>query len=71
MGFHITTVRSRSPTINSIAHNGSTLSVFLKNGERWNYYNVPNHVYQEFRNAENVGGYYRDHIEGVYKGEMI
>lgn len=68
-GFHIT--RIRSATISKIGHNGSTLWVKKSDGVEWHYFDVPNHVYREFRNAENVGGYYRNHIEGVYKGEMI
>ena len=39
---------------------------FLKSGATYAYYNVEEWVFDEFRQAESIGGYLNDHIKENY-----
>ena len=39
---------------------------FLKSGTTYAYYGVEEWVFDEFRQAESIGGYLNDHIKGSY-----
>lgn len=57
-----------SSNIASIGHDTSsqTLEVEFLNGSIYEYYDVPEHVYQELISASSVGGYFAQRVKNVY-----
>lgn len=48
-------------------HTNQTLTVEFKNGSRYNYYDVPQQVYEGMNAADSKGKYLNDEIKGVYR----
>ncbi|HFH4172261.1 TPA: KTSC domain-containing protein [Pseudomonas aeruginosa] len=57
-----------SSNIASVGHDQSsqTLEVEFLNGSIYEYYDVPEHVYQELISASTVGGYFAQRVKNVY-----
>ena len=57
-----------SSNIASVGHDTSsqTLEVEFLNGSIYEYYYVPEHVYQELISASSVGGYFAQRVKNVY-----
>ncbi|EPQ7004144.1 KTSC domain-containing protein [Pseudomonas aeruginosa] len=57
-----------SSNIASVGHDASsqTLEVEFLNGSIYEYYDVPEHVYQELISASTVGGYFAQRVKNVY-----
>ena len=43
------------------------LTVELNSGTRYNYYDVPNHIYEGMKTAESIGKYLNSEIKGHYR----
>ncbi|MDD2099980.1 MULTISPECIES: KTSC domain-containing protein [Pseudomonas] len=57
-----------SSNIATVGHDESsqTLEVEFLNGAVYEYYDVPEHVYQELISASSVGSYFAQRIKNVY-----
>lgn len=62
-----------SSNIASVGHDASsqTLEVEFLNGSIYEYYDVPEHVYQELISASSVGGYFAQRVRNVYSFSRI
>lgn len=49
----------------------STLQVEFKNGGTYQYFDVPERVFEELRDASSVGGYLASNIKGVYRYSKV
>mgnify|MGYP003813335161 FL=1 len=47
-------------------NNYNMLSVTFKNGKEYVFYNVPNDVWNNFKNSESKGSYFSRYIKGKY-----
>ncbi|WP_083233036.1 KTSC domain-containing protein [Pseudomonas graminis] len=57
-----------SSNIASVGHDASsqTLEIEFLNGSIYEYYDVPDDVYQELVHASSVGGYFAQRVKNVY-----
>jgi hypothetical protein len=57
-----------SSNIASVGHDGAsqTLEIEFLNGSIYEYYDVPEDVYQELISASSVGGYFAQRVKNVY-----
>lgn len=55
-----------SSAISRIEWSGGTLSIWFRESGRYDYYNVPEHVYQRFLAATSKGTFFNDHIRDRY-----
>lgn len=44
-----------------------TLTIEFNSGSRYNYYDVPQHVYDGMKSADSKGKYLNNEIKGVYR----
>lgn len=44
---------------------------FKSNGQIWQYYDVPEHIWHEMESAESVGKYFHANIRGVYAESRV
>lgn len=44
-----------------------TLSVEFNSGSRYNYYDVPSHIFEGLKSADSKGNYLNTQIKGVYR----
>lgn len=44
-----------------------TLTVEFNSGSRYNYYDVPQHVYDGMKSADSIGKYFNAEIKSVYR----
>jgi hypothetical protein len=44
---------------------------FKSNGSRWQYYDVPQYVYDEMMCADSVGKYFHANIKGKYRESRV
>lgn len=49
----------------------STLQVEFKNGGTYQYFDVPERVFEELRDADSVGKYLAANIKGVYRYSKV
>jgi len=49
----------------------STLQVEFNNGSMYQYFDVPEHVFSELRDADSVGGYLASNIKGTYRYSKV
>jgi hypothetical protein len=49
----------------------STLQVEFKNGGTYQYFDVPERVFEELRDASSVGAYLAANIKGVYRYSKV
>lgn len=65
-------IPSNSSMINSIGYDQSTGTLeieFKSSGAVWQYYDFPEHLWNEFENAESHGKYFNANIKEQYKGQ--
>ncbi|WP_299205800.1 KTSC domain-containing protein [uncultured Tateyamaria sp.] len=55
-----------SSAISAIDWNGGTLSIWFRQSGRYDYFGVPESVYEAFLAAPSKGGFYNDHIRDRY-----
>lgn len=48
-----------------------TLQVEFKNGSVYQYFDVPENVFNELRDAGSIGGYLASNIKGIYRYSRI
>ncbi len=62
-----------SSNIEAVGYDGdsSTLQVEFKNGGTYQYFDVPEHVFEGLRDAESVGGYLASVIKGSYRYSKV
>lgn len=60
----------RSSAIRAVDYNATsgTLSIwFVESGGPYDYYGVPQHIYDGLLGARSAGGYFNDHIRDRYR----
>ena len=55
-----------SSAISRIEWVAGTLSIWFRKSGRYDYYNVPNHIYEMFLAASSKGGFFNDNIRDRY-----
>lgn len=55
-----------SQAIRRIEWRDGTLSVWFRDGDRYDYAEVPRAVYRAFLAAGSAGGFFQQHIRGAY-----
>jgi hypothetical protein len=58
-----------SSTISSVGYDASTLTLEVEfhNGQIYQYFDVPENVYQELTTASSPGAYLASNIKGIYR----
>lgn len=51
--------------------NSATLEIEFKNGATYQYFDVPENVFTELRDADSVGGYLAARIKGTYRYSKV
>ena len=49
----------------------ATLQVTFNNGASYQYFDVPERLFNELRDAGSVGGYLHQHIKGTYRFSKV
>lgn len=59
----------QSSNVAGFCYDDSTqvLTVEFNNGTRYDYYDVPNHIYEGMKTAESIGKYLNSEIKGHYR----
>ncbi|HEJ0182538.1 KTSC domain-containing protein [Pectobacterium carotovorum] len=62
-----------SSNISSVGYDSGDLilEVEFKNGALYQYFDVPEHIFQELINADSVGGYLAAHVKGHYRYSRV
>ena len=62
-----------SSNVESIGYDegSSTLQVKFKNGTTYQYFDVPENIFIELRDADSVGGYLAARIKGTYRYSKV
>ena len=62
-----------SSNVQSVGYDetSETLEVEFKNGSVYQYFGVPEQVYQQLKNAGSVGGYLASDIKGEYRFSRV
>ena len=53
------------------AEDSQTLQIEFNNGTRYQYFDVPERVFTELRDAGSPGGYLASNIKGVYRFSRV
>lgn len=61
-------IKVQSSNIDSVDHDGKTLTVRFKSGTVYSYHSVPEPVFRKMMSADSIGGYFARHIRGSYEG---
>lgn len=69
----MTRVRVQSSNLESVGYDPgtSTLEVEFKDGAIYQYFNVPEWVYQQLLRAPSKGGYLADHIKDRFRFRRV
>ena len=57
----------QSSNVARFRYEGQILTVEFNSGSRYNYYDVPQHIYEGMKSAASVGKYLNAEIKGVYR----
>ena len=59
----------QSSNVAGFCYDDSTqvLTVEVNSGTRYDYYDVPNHIYEGMKTAESIGKYLNSEIKGHYR----
>ena len=57
----------QSSNVAGFCYEGETLTVEFNSGSRYNYYDVPQHIYEGMKLAASVGKYLNAEIKGGYR----
>lgn len=49
----------------------STLQLEFNNGAMYQYFDVPENIFEELRDADSVGGYLAEHVKGSYRYSKV
>lgn len=62
-----------SSNLNAVSYDSisSTLYVKFNSGGTYEYYNVPENVYQNLLSASSLGGFLASNIKGIYQYRQI
>jgi len=62
-----------SSNVAAIGHDGNsdTLQVEFHNGGTYQYFDVPEHLFESLRDADSVGGFLAAHIKGSYRYSKV
>jgi hypothetical protein len=60
-------VRVSSSDLRSVGYEGTTLEVEFRDGSVYQYFDVPAARHASLMAASSKGGYFADHIKGVYR----
>ena len=62
-----------SSNVESVGYDedSATLEIEFKNGATYQYFDVPENVFTELRDADSVGGYLAARIKGAYRYSKI
>lgn len=62
-----------SSNVESIGYDegSSTLQIEFKNGATYQYFDVPENVFTELRDADSIGGYLAARIKGTYRYSKV
>ena len=55
-----------STLISHIGYADSTLRIWFKSGDTFDYEGVPEHVFDEMRDSDSVGKYFHANVKGKY-----
>ena len=61
---------AQSSLIKNISYTGKGLILEFRDGGKYLYYNVPYDVYKEFVDAQSIGKYFHEKINGIYPYEQ-
>lgn len=59
----------QSSNVAGFGYNETTqvLTVEFKNGNRYNYYDVPSSIFEGMKSAPSIGGYLHANVKGCYR----
>lgn len=62
-----------SSNVEAIGYDGDsqTLQVEFKNGSTYQYFDVPERIFDELRDAGSIGAYLSSNIKGVYRFSRV
>ena len=60
-----------SSNISSIGYDGTNLSVLFNSGGLYEYFNVPQSIYNGLMSASSHGSYLANYIKGCYRYQRI
>lgn len=60
-----------SSNIDSIGYENGTLEVAFKSGAVWQYFDVPQNIYNDMMDATSIGSYFSKLIRPIFKAEKI
>lgn len=62
-----------SSSLNAVAYDSSSSTLFVKfnSGGTYEYYNVPENVYQSLMSASSLGSFLASRIKGTYEYRQI
>ncbi|WP_049629345.1 KTSC domain-containing protein [Cellvibrio sp. pealriver] len=60
-----------SSNVASVGYDEGTLEVEFNNGAVYQYFDVPQHIFEELVGAASVGAYLAAHIKGVYRYSKV
>ena len=61
----------RSSNIASVGYENGTLEIAFVGGGVYQYFNVPEHVYQGMMSAASKGSYFHDYIKDGYQTRKV
>ena len=60
-----------SSNVALIGYDSDTLQIEFNNGTVYQYFDVPEHIFEGLRDADSVGGYLAVHIKGSYRYSKV
>lgn len=56
-----------SSTLLGFEYDSGNLTIFFRDGGRYVYHNVPQEVFEQFKNSPSKGKFYNQYIKGRYQ----
>ncbi|MGE8452092.1 MAG: KTSC domain-containing protein [Pseudomonadales bacterium] len=62
-----------SSNVQSVGYDAAseTLEIEFNNGAVYQYFDVPERIYNDLINADSVGGYLAQHVKGTYRFSRV
>ena len=60
-----------SSNIASVGYEDGTLEIAFRPSRLYQYFNVPEHIYQGLMSAASKGRYFHHHIKGIYQYRKV
>jgi len=67
----MTSVNSSNVAAVGYDEDSSTLQVEFTNGATYQYFDVPENIFEELRDAGSVGGYLAEYVKGSYRYSKV